>query len=1104
MAGGVKPGAAESRIAGGRRRALIVLVCWGAVSLALAVLGGGVGGALSPSVVIAPGTPAAGAQKLAEERFGPTQLVPVLLQGPARSIESQGPGLVAALVGRPHTRVLSPWNAPAGTEGLRPSPTAAMVLVSVQAGEAKAIAEQPALERTVAAHVAGPVRASVTGQPSIDQALRAQALSVALRDGLIALGVLLVLCLLSLRAPVATALVGVLATAAALSGLGAMRLLGSRIAIDPVAVPLGVMTGLALGGAYGLIVLDRFHRDLRGPGRAASMPLDGPGGLSAGGGSGVLSAGGGRGVLLAGGGLVAALLVASAIAPSKVIVSVGIGVLLCGGAAALAAGVALPAALLLLGSRAAWTLPAPGFLAAAGARLEFVPRFVSKNALTIAPIATAALVLLALPTLTLKSGQPGIGQLPPGNKARVSFERVAQAMGPGWPTPYTVVLASSTGPLTTAPMLLDIEVFQQQIAKASAVASVSGPGSLSTQTKPLGKLPGALNESGALLTGGKRELGKLLAGLGLAGAGAQQLREGLGSAASGAAQLHSGSGSAQSGAQQLHDGLATARSGSAMLQAGLGEALTGARALQNGATQALAGSVELFDGVSSVAEPVHSSLPSTEQLKSLTAQTSGAIGAVKGQADSAGSALARSTQALEAMTSGRSDPRYEEALEAVHAASDAVGGVSSGLADAQGNAGHAAEGAATLASQQAFLDNALGQLRGGAQQLQVGLGKLRAGNVKLAAGIGKLAAGGGQLTDGLMRLRDGAGELQAGLGLLTNGAGELQSGLTAGIGPVGELVGGLGLLEAGVAKFSGKLPSPKDLEELRHSSPGLFGSGYFVLAAIEGAPADARNAAAFVLNVQHGGNAAEIAVISRYGSNDARTAALGAQLRGEASRFGASDHLATGLGGPAANLGDLTSAAASRRWWAIAGASLAVLLVLGAGLWAFGAALMASALALMLAAASFGLLTLLFGGSSPLLGGPGYLDPISQVGIFAAAIGVSLAFLAPPLLELRRRRNAAAPLGGGTGYALAGLIGVAVLIPFAACELSSVRQFAVGVALVIALAALLGRLLILPVAVRLLGQRGWWPHFAQLRSEKPQSATRRPRRSPMRRGHPQT
>ncbi len=101
--------------------------------------------------------------------------------------------------------------------------------------------------------------------------------------------------------------------------------------------------------------------------------------------------------------------------------------------------------------------------------------------------------------------------------------------------------------------------------------------------------------------------------------------------------------------------------------------------------------------------------------------------------------------------------------------------------------------------------------------------------------------------------------------MLTNGTGELQSGLTAGIGPVGELVGGLGLLEAGVAKFSGKLPSPKDLEELRRSSPGLFGSGYFVLAAIEGAPADARNAAAFVLNIQHGGNAGEIAVISRYG-----------------------------------------------------------------------------------------------------------------------------------------------------------------------------------------------------------------------------------------------
>jgi putative drug exporter of the RND superfamily len=1109
MDGGVEPGRRALRMRPESRRALVVLACWAVATAVLAVLGVGVADKLSPTVVVAPGTGAAAAQKLSEERFGPQQLVPVLLQGPPRSLQSQGPGLVAALATQPHARVLSPWNAPAGTAGLAPSPDAAMVLVSLQMSEARAIAQQPKLEALVDAHVSAPVHASVTGQPSIDRALREESLSVARRDGLIAVGVLLLLSLVLLRAPVAAALLTALAAAASLSGLGLLALLEGLFAVDGVAVALGVMSGLALGGAYGMIVMDRLHRD---GARTGGLMQEG------------------WGVLLAGAGLVAALAVASAIAPTKVIVSVGLGVLLCGATAAIGAGVALPAALTLLGRRATWTLPMPAFLAAAGVRLADARARASAAAPVIAPIATAVLILIALPALTLKTGQPGIQQLPPGNKARASYEAVAASMGKGWPTPYTVVLASSSGPLTTAVMLLQIDALQQQLAQPQAVASVSGPGTLSGQTKPLGKLPRALRESGQLLSGGKRELERLLAGLGQAGAGAKQLQEGLGQAASGAGELHSGAGAAQSGAAQLHTGLAKAHSGSAMLQAGLGQALSGARALKDGATQALAGSVELYDGVSSVGAPVHSSLPSTQELKGLTANTSSAIGSLKGQADGAGGDLTRSTQALESMTSGRSDPRYAEALDAVRAASAAVAGVSGGLAGAQGDATLASERAATLAVQQGFLDTAMKELLGGAEKLRNGLAKLRAGNAKLAAGIEQLATGGGQLTSGLVRLQDGAGELEAGLGLLTGGAGELQSGLTAGVGPVGELVGGLGLLEAGVAQFSGKLPSPKDLEELQRDSPGLFSSGYFVLAAIEGAPPQASNAAAFTLNVSRGGNAGQIAVISQYVSGDPRTVALGEQVSGQIARFGRQQHLTTGLGGPAANLGDLTSAGESRTWWAIGGALLAVLLVLAAGLLALGAALMTTALALLVVAASFGVLTLLFSGGSPPLGGPGHLDPISEVGIFAAALGVSLAFLAPAMADLRRRRAAyaragagadgpagaavpaaAAGAGGGAdagaggggqgvprvpreltgagGCALAGVLSVAVLIPFATSELSAVRQFAVGIALAIALAALVARPLVLPIAAKLLGDRGWWPGCAQLRSKEQQSAT---------------
>ena len=47
-------------------------------------------------------------------------------------------------------------------------------------------------------------------------------------------------------------------------------------------------------------------------------------------------------------------------------------------------------------------------------------------------------------------------------------------------------------------------------------------------------------------------------------------------------------------------------------------------------------------------------------------------------------------------------------------------------------------------------------------------------------------------------------------------------------------------------------------------------------------------------------------------------------------------------------------------------------------------------------------MTLLFGGDDPLLGGPGYLDPMSIIGIFAAVFGISIAY---EVLLLARTRE---------------------------------------------------------------------------------------------------
>lgn len=69
------------------------LVSWAVVTVVLALIGTGVSESLSPSIVVVPGTESSRAQALTNAQFGPTQLIPILLQGPAEELNKQGPKL---------------------------------------------------------------------------------------------------------------------------------------------------------------------------------------------------------------------------------------------------------------------------------------------------------------------------------------------------------------------------------------------------------------------------------------------------------------------------------------------------------------------------------------------------------------------------------------------------------------------------------------------------------------------------------------------------------------------------------------------------------------------------------------------------------------------------------------------------------------------------------------------------------------------------------------------------------------------------------------------------------------------------------------------------
>ena len=1050
------------------------VVVWALLAFVLSAIGLGVSHSLSPSVTVVPGSESSRAQQLARDQFGPSVLVPILLEGPKAQLDRQGPRLVAALAARPDTRVMSAWSDGETGSSMRPSPGAAMIVASVARTERAMVKTvQPQIERLVASTTTAPVQAHVTGQPTLDRALKDEALATTKRAELIAVGLLFVLLLIGLRAPVAAFLLSAFGAMTTLSGIGVMTLVAKVIDTDPIAVALGSLAGLALGVGFSLVIVDRFREEERLAPRDAALAAT----------SAVASAG--RAVLVSGTAMIVALVLAVAIAPTTILMSLGIGVLLCSTLATGAAVVVLPAVLTVLGRRVfAFSFPGPRFLARGWDWLVGRGRWVTRGAVFAGALATAALVALAVPAARLETGPPDITMLPASTQARQDFERVATVMGPGWPTPYNIVVVSNTRPITDPALLRNVRDYQQAIAADVRVDSVVGPGAFVAQAKDLQALPAGLKDSAKLLKGGKRDLGRLEDGLGKAGAGARQLRTGLGSAAQGAGQLSAGSGTAGSGAGQLRAGIEQARAGAAAISGGLRDALVGATALKRGSADALAGAKTLTNGVGSAAGPVKAGLPVFQGLARDVSSASSALSSAHGSAQTTSGQVASALDSLKGMTTGRDDPAYAAAVNALSAAQSSASGVASALAGLQPKLSGAAGVSAAAAQQVTQLSKGLQQLHAGSSQLSTGIARLSKGNADLASGLAQLSGGGGKLTAGLQQLRDGAAALEGGLGELTSGAGQLQSGLGAGVAPAGELSTGLSTLQAGVAKFRGSLPSTKDIEQLQRESPGLFDSGYFVLAAIQGASKENRALASFAVNLDRGGSAGQIVVVPHEAASSDATRALAGDLRDSAAAFAAKTGTRTAVGGPAGDLADFASETNARVPLVIAALALAIALVLMVALRTVLLPLVASAFNLLTAAATFGAMTLLFCGDDPVLGGPGYLDPMSVIGIFAAIFGISATYDVLLLMRTRERLAAGEAAGAALQHGLrrtaavatgAAIVMIAVGLPFAFSELANVRQFGVGIAIAVALGALVVRPVLLPAAAALLGRRGWWP-----------------------------
>jgi RND superfamily putative drug exporter len=1071
-----------------------VLLAAAVILAVLAVIGTGTDKRLDPTTIDVPGTESSRSNEILREHFGDSAPFAILLRGPGPAIDRQGPELVAALREEPGMTTLSPWDT-GSVQRLRPTPGKALILADFHVDSRTAVNETvPQLERILEENIHAPVLATQTGYATLFRAIQDDNLAASHRGELIALPFLLIILLLVFRSPIAAAIPLAFGAVTVVASRGILYFFTSWFEIDAFALTVCSMMGLALGVDYALLMVSRFREELaKGvePVEAARLTRRHAG----------------RTVCFAGSTLLLSMIVSIFILPGSLLASLAgtvCMVVLLSVAAAIVAG---PAILTLVGANVdRWRL---GRAVPVGGRtrlMTMVGAALQRPALA-ALVIGGVLVLLAAPALGLKTGPPSPEQLAKDAPARVNAELVSDAIGQGFDAPFQVVAVSDEGPITDAKSFGALENFQHKVATLPGVRSVIGPGPVVQRIRPLQGLGNTyLSTEGN--TGQIKQLARLGRELEVAAGGVGQLREGISEAGDGAGLLALGSGRAAEGAAQIGAGLARAVSGSDEAIGALDKFASGtdrlAGAIETASFGALQLKLGLRDGV--IPNIDSNALDRSRALqKTLNEDANGRLPELIAPARTSEDELKKGLAELEAMTVGKSDPNYAATLEALRRAAAAVSGKDPvtgapydpvpATPEVEPYAGLPAE---LVALDERLLDDheeakqitfAIGsvksnlkQLLTGTEKLSGGLEKLVGASKRLAAGSAKLAREAKRLGDGISQLSGGTLALVKGLDELGTGAEALQTGLSTGADESTPLESGLE--EASVQVLGGQQRLRKQIGRVTKSTPGLFNSGYFVLSALDGTPPSTRSQINETIDLERGGQAATMLVLSDYSFNTPGSIKLNKQLNKQAAELASKSGLETGVAGGAAQLNDYSRVTRERIPWVVLAITITTFLVLMVVLRALLLAAIAVTLNLLTVAVAFGVLTFLFHipDSWP-LGGHNYVDAVGATLIFGLVFGLSIDYAVFLLSRMREHHDTHGDNAAAVEFGLSHTAGVitgaaaimmAVFIAFAGAPIATVSQLGIGLTIAVLLDATVVRIVLLPALMLLLGDRVWW------------------------------
>jgi len=1048
----------------------------------LGILGLGVNSKLQPTSLNIAGTPSSTANAMLTSSFGNSAPFAILLRGPAASLDEQGPALIRDLRRDPKVTTLSPWDR-GSVARLRPSPDKALILVDFHVGIDQAVNEiVPKLNRILTEDVHPPVRATQSGFASISRALQTESISASERGELIAIPILLIVLLLVFRSPIAAAIPLGFGAITVFASRGILYLLTSYLGIDAFALTVTTMMGLALGVDYSLLMVSRFREELA----AGATPLDA---------AWATRRTAGRTCVFAGSTLLISMVVALFLVPGALLSGLAGTVAMVAALSVLVATVVGPALLTLIGPNLdRWRIgPEP----TGRSRLMVIVRAAMRRPAPVAALIGAVVLVFAAPAIALKTGPPSPEQLPKGDPARKDAEVINHVIGPGWDAPFQIIATTNKGPITEPARLAALDRWQNRFADLPGVQAVIGPGQVARKVAPLREAGNGLLAGGNKGPGG--ELGTLGRKLNVAAGGVSQLREGISQASSGAGLLAEGSGRTTTGALMISHGLAKASAGSRRAVTALDELNMGARRLSAAQRKATLGAEEVRSGISSARSSLRSNaLPrSRKTANSLKGDANVKLPELLAPAKVAEEQLNTALQQLDEMTVGKSDAHYGAALNAVSKASGAVSGTDpvSGQPYAPGYAGLPTELTALqkrlLADAEEarevtdYLETETNNLRTvekDASRLIRGMRKIQHGDNELVRGSSKLASAASSLDSGLGRLATGSVALVGGTSRIGGGATALQEDLAAGYQHAAPLESGLN--RASVRVLSGHQKLKHQTAKLRHGSPGLFNSGYFVLAALDGAPKREREAATGAIDLPHGGQAETTLVVSDYSFNTPGSISLNRRLDKMTTAMGRDANVSAGVAGGAAELNDYSRVSRAAIPGVVAAITFATFLVLVIVLRAIPLAAIAVGLNLATVGVAFGILTLLFNVPAGWpLGGHKYVDAVGAVMIFGVVFGLSIDYAVFLLTRMKERFDRDGDHAAAVDFGLektarvitgAAAIMMAVFIAFAAAPIATVSQLGIGLTVAVLLDATVVRIVLLPALMLLVGERVWW------------------------------